>query len=409
MNKTALVASVSLLALVQTTIGHASQTDPVRNISSYALDKDAAGYVPDYDAYPTIANYAALVEVTYKQTLADAKEMQFAIDELLQNPSQDALNAARNAWINARTSYLQTEAFRFYEGPIDFVDEKAEKEGPEGSLNAWPINEGFIDYIKGNPNAGLINDSSVPITEASIRNLDQVQDEADVTTGYHAIEFLLWGQDMNPTAAGDRPWSDYVAGQGNNDRRRLYLATITKMLVDDLAGLVTAWNASDPDSYAAKFKGYSDQEALGRILTSLAILSEFELAAERMATGLDSGDQEDEQSCFSDNTLNDIIFDQRGIRNVYFGSYGSVSGAGLDTLVASLAPSLNTKMIAAFNRTDAAISELNYPYDSILAAKQGNPARAEAESVITALQAQSDVIKEIGKLLGVKVVVPTDG
>ena len=409
MNKITLVASVSLLALSQTVVSYASQTDPVRNISSYALDKDAAGYVPNYDAYPVIVNYAALVEATYKQSLADAKDMQFAIDALLQKPSEDALNAARNAWINARTSYLQTEAFRFYEGPIDFVDEKAGKEGPEGSLNAWPINEGFIDYIKGNPNAGLINDSSIPITEASIRNLDQVQDEADVTTGYHAIEFLLWGQDMNPTAAGNRPWSDYVAGQGNNDRRRLYLATITKMLVDDLAGLVTAWNASNPDSYAAKFKGYSDQEALGRILTSLAILSEFELAAERIATGLDSGDQEDEQSCFSDNTLNDIIFDQRGIRNVYFGNYGSLSGTGLDTLVSGLAPGLNTKMIAALNRTDAAISELNYPYDSILASKEGSPARAEAEAVITALQAQSDVIKEIGKLLGVKVVVPTDG
>lgn len=409
MKNIALITSASVLALSLATSGYASQTDPVRNISSYALSKDAAGYIPDYNAHPVVTNYAALVLATYEQTLADAKDLQTAIKALLENPSQDSLNAARNAWINARTSYLQTEAFRFYEGPIDFVDEKTKEEGPEGHLNAWPLNEGFIDYTKGNPKGGLINDTSIPLTAASIRSQDQVEDEADVTTGYHAIEFLLWGQDMNPTSAGTRPVSDFIAGKGNNDRRRLYLTTVTEMVIEDLNFLVKAWAADDPDNYATKFIAMEDKEALGRILTSLATLSEFELANERIATGIDSGDQEDEQSCFSDNTLNDVIFDQRGIRNVYFGGYGDVAGAGLDTLVASLAPNLNNKMIAALNKTDGAISQLNYPYDSILASAADDPARAEAELVIQALQAQSDVIKEIGKLLGVMVVVPTGG
>jgi len=409
MKKSILYASVSCIVLTLASVGHASQTDPVRNISSYALDKEAAGYVPEYDAYPVIANYATLVAANYQQALVDAKELQAAIGVLLENPSAETLNAAKNAWINARTSYLQTEAFRFYEGPIDFVDEKSGKEGPEGSLNAWPMNEGFIDYVEGNPKAGIINDTSLDITAKSIREKDQVEDEADVTTGYHAVEFLLWGQDMNNAAPGNRPYTDYVVGKGNNDRRRLYLQTITDMIVQDLDGLVIAWNASDPDSYAAKFKGYSDREALGRILTSLATLSEFELALERIATGLDSKDQEDEQSCFSDNTLNDIIYDQRGIRNVYFGSYGDVSGPGLDSLVSRLAPDLNTRMIAALNQTDAAIAKLEYPFDSILKSMPNSRARTEAEAVVTALQAQSDVLKDIGKLLGVKVVVPTGG
>ncbi|MZR29144.1 imelysin family protein [Sneathiella litorea] len=409
MKKINLYAGISCIALALASTTYASQTDPIRNISSYALDKDAAGYIPKYDAYPVIANYAALVAENYKQSLLDAQDLQSAIATLLENPSDNTLNAARNAWINARTSYLQTEAFRFYEGPIDYVDEKTGEEGPEGRLNAWPINEGFIDYVEGNPEAGIINDTSIEITVDSIRDKDQVEDEADVTTGFHAIEFLLWGQDMNPTSPGNRPVTDFTAGEGNNDRRRLYLQTITEMLVADLDWLKTAWDASNPDSYAAKFKAYSDREALGRILTSLATLSEFELALERIATGLDSGDQEDEQSCFSDNTLNDIIFDQRGIRNVYFGSYGNVNGLGLNDLIGDLAPDLNNRMITALNQTDAAISTLNYPFDSILASEQNSKARAEAETVIAALQAQSDVIKDIGKLLGVKVIVPTGG
>ncbi|WP_340150884.1 imelysin family protein [uncultured Sneathiella sp.] len=404
-----LFAGISCVALALAFPGQASQTDPVRNISSYALDKEAAGYVPDYDAYPVIANYASLVAATYEQALIDAKDLQSAIQVLLDNPTNDTLNAARNSWINARTSYLQTEAFRFYEGPIDFVDDKAGTEGPEGRLNAWPMNEGFIDYVEGNPDAGIINDLSIEITAESIREYDQVEDESDVTTGYHAIEFLLWGQDLNGASAGNRPVSDYIAGSEKTDRRRLYLKTVTEMLVKDLDGLVTAWNTSYPDSYAAKFKSFSDREALGRILTSLATLSEFELALERIATGLDSGDQEDEQSCFSDNTRNDMIYDQRGIRNVYFGAYGDVAGPGLDSLVARLAPDLNTKMIAALNRTDGAMAKLDHPYDTILASEADSRARQEAEAVITALQAQSDVIKDIGKLLGVRVVVPTGG
>lgn len=397
------------LLMVTTPIVNASQTDPVRDIESYTLDKDVAGYIPSYSASAVINNYAALVLATYEQSHKGAKDMQSAIAALLENPSQNTLNTARNSWLNARVSYLQTEAFRFYEGPIDFVDDDTGAEGPEGRLNAWPLNEAFIDYVEGNAKSGLINDMSFEVTAETIRAKDQVEDESDATTGFHAIEFLLWGQDLNSTSAGNRSWSDYVIGNYNNDRRRLYLQTVTDMLVEDLGTLVDAWSAGDPDNYASTFKAMDDKEALGRILTSLATLSEFELAAERLATGLDSGDQEDEQSCFSDNTLNDFIYDQRGIRNVYFGSYGKVSGAGLSSLVADLAPALNVKMIAALNNVDDAMVKMPYPYDAILISPDGSSERIAAEAVIVALYSQSDVLKEIGKLLGVKVVVPVDG
>ena len=48
--------------------------------------------------------------------------------------------------------YSPTEVFRFYGGPID------DDNGPEGLLNAWPLDEVFIDYVLGNPDAGIIND-----------------------------------------------------------------------------------------------------------------------------------------------------------------------------------------------------------------------------------------------------------
>ena len=69
-------------------------------------------------------------------------------------------------------------------------------EGPEGRLNSWLLDEAYIDYVKGNAQAGLINNFEFPLTEEALLAKNQEDDEADVSTGYHAIEFLLWGQDF---------------------------------------------------------------------------------------------------------------------------------------------------------------------------------------------------------------------
>ena len=67
--------------------------------------------------------------------------------------------------------------------------------------------------------------------------------EANVATGYHAIEFLLWGQDLNGTGpgAGKRPATDYRRANctgGNCDRRAAYLKAATDLLVSDLEEMV---------------------------------------------------------------------------------------------------------------------------------------------------------------------------
>ena len=140
-----------------------------------------------------------------RATLADA------IDALLADPTDATLAAARKAWVDARPAYTMTEAFRFYDGPIEAL---------EGEINAWPINEAFIDYVVGAPTSGIINDPDIEISLVKLMINNAASDESDVTLGWHAIEFLLWGQDESATGPGDRPVSDYIAGQGNNDRRR---------------------------------------------------------------------------------------------------------------------------------------------------------------------------------------------
>jgi putative iron-regulated protein len=358
-------------------------------VENYALP-DAE---PDaYDAKPEIVAYAAGVYASYQDSLKQAQAMSAAIDAMLANPTNETLAAARKAWVAARPSYLVTEAFRFYDGPI---------EDREGEINSWPMNEAFIDYVVGNPNAGIINDTSMELSLVKLIVNNQASDESDVTLGWHAIEFLLWGQDLSATGPGDRPVSDYIAGKGNNDRRRLYLKIVTERLVADLASTAEAWT---PDAnYTAKFMALPDQEAVGRILNGVALLTGSELMSERMAVGLDSGDQEDEHSCFSDTTHQDFVYDIKGVENVWTGKYPGFTGPGMRDLVAKVDPTLAGEIDGLLADATAKIAKLGDPWDQVLAAAPDTQARKDAEAAVAALGVLARGFKRAGTKLGVLV------
>jgi putative iron-regulated protein len=365
----------------------------------YLLEsKDTKQYA--YDAKAEVDGYINLVRDSYGAAAANAKTMRGAIEAFLKAPSEATLGAARGAWVKARPSYLVTEAFRFYDGPIEAV---------EGRINAWPLNEAFIDYVQGDPKAGIINDPAKPVTLAAINKLDQAKDEADVTTGWHAIEFLLWGLDFSTTGPGNRPYTDYLPGKDNNDRRRAYLKIVTEQLVSDLDSLAGAWDPAGKGSYAAKLIDMAQREVIGRALNGMAILAGHEFASERMAVALDSGDQEDEHSCFSDTTNQDFIYDFRGIKAVWTGQGPVRAYPGLGALVAKRDPKLRTEIDALLANTEARIAALDAPWDQVLASPPGSPARKEAEAAIRALQALGDGLRRAGVALGVLVQIPGRG
>ena len=195
------------------------------------------------DAPPVIDGYTAIVRAGYDDTLATARALKTAVDAFVAAPSPATLEAARTAWKAAREPYGQTEAFRFYDGPIDDPDT-----GPEGRINSWPLDEVYIDYVEGNATGGIINDPAMfpTLTKQAIADQNAVGGEENISTGYHAIEFLLWGQDMDPNGPGARPYTDYVTGgAANHDRRGQYLKLVAELLVDDLQAVVDAW---EPDA-----------------------------------------------------------------------------------------------------------------------------------------------------------------
>jgi len=115
----------------------------------------------------SVDEYAQMVFKDYNTAYEDALKLQDTVENFLADPTEKNIEKAKKAWLVSRNSYGITEAFRFYEGPIDFADAEG-NEGPEGRLNAWPLDEAYIDYVQGNPKAGLVNNPGLKITKESL-------------------------------------------------------------------------------------------------------------------------------------------------------------------------------------------------------------------------------------------------
>lgn len=257
--------------------------------------------------------YADHVLDMYSESLNRAIQLDRDLKNLVNSPSQFTQDMAKKSWINARETYGQTEAFRFYSGPID------SDEGPEGLLNAWPLDEYYIDYVEGAPAAGIINNiQEYPtITRELLIELNENDGEKNISTGYHAIEFLLWGQDMFATGPGRRSFEDYIVGETlNADRRGEYLLVVSDLLIKDLTWLVEAWSKGNSNNYRSEFLALPAEKALQNIFKGIVFLSGDELSGERMYVAYDTRGQEDEHSCFSDMTHKDIEWNFQGVVNV---------------------------------------------------------------------------------------------
>ena len=329
-----------------------------------------------------VQHYAALAHAKYEDSLTTAKALDAAIDALIADPGDDTLKAARDAWVAARVPYQQSEVYRFG-NPI--VDEW------EGKVNAWPLDEGLIDYVDAsygtesdentlyvaniiaNPKLNVNGEEldASQITPDLLRSLHEAGEiEANVATGYHAIEFLLWGQDLNGTdaGAGTRPPTDFDKANctnGNCDRRAAYLKAASQLLISDLEEMVAAWA---PEGEAAKSVAADPQAGIRAMLTGMGSLSYGELAGERMKLGLLLHDPEEEHDCFSDNTHASHLNDAVGIASAYTGEYTRVDGTKMT------GPSIADLVSAR----DAALdTEVREKLDATLAAMNAMAARAE--------------------------------
>ena len=395
-----------------------STATPATDVTAAKVDEAAAKAV--------VAHYADMVHAVYSDAESTAKKLQTAIDAFLAKPNDDTLKAARAAWVEARVPYLQSEVFRFGNTIIDDW---------EGQVNAWPLDEGLIDYVDksyehalGNPgaNANIIANNEIQVGEDKVDVKDITPEklaslnelggsEANVATGYHAIEFLLWGQDLNGTGpgAGNRPASDYMTGDGatggHNERRRTYLRAVTQLLVSDLQEMVDNWKPNVEDNYRATLESEPGTDGLRKMLFGMGSLSLGELAGERMKVSLEANSPEDEQDCFSDNTHYSHFYDAKGIRNVYLGEYTRVdgtklTGASLSSLVAKADPAADAALKADLAATEAKIQVMvdhannGEHYDQLIAADNEKGNQIVRDSIAALVKQTGSIEAAAGKL-----------
>lgn len=338
-----------------------------------------------------VRNYAALVNANYADSLAAAEDLNTAIAAFVENPDETTLGDARQAWLDAREPYLQTEVFRFYDGPIDDPDD-----GPEGLINAWPLDENYIDYTVDEPTAGLVNDASADISPSALEGANEVGGDKNIATGYHAIEFLLWGQDLSEDGAGERPPTDYIDA-ANADRRGEYLVNVGDLLVTHLGSVDAEW--AEDGAYRASFESGDPDASLQKILTGMIVLSGFETGGERLQAALDSADQEDEHSCFSDNTHRDMVQDIRGVQNVYRGQYGDVRGTSIMDVVAAKDSALAAELDAKIAESLSLAEDLQPPFDQEIATGNAE-GRARVQALVVSLREQEGLLEDAFRLFG---------
>ena len=97
------------------------------------------------------------------------------------------------------------------------------------------MDEAYVDYVAGDAGAGIVNDRAAypKITEDVIVEGNEKGGETNISSGWHAIEFLLWGQDRSKDGPGARPAGDYSTAP-NARRRATYLRVTTQRLLSDL-------------------------------------------------------------------------------------------------------------------------------------------------------------------------------
>ncbi|CAH1576020.1 imelysin family protein [Vibrio rotiferianus] len=406
-----------------------AKTVLVQSIAASLLIASGSTVAATVTKQQVVEHYADVAHAVFSDSVTTAKALDVKIDEFLKSPSAAKLEEVKQAWLDSRVPYQQSEVFRFGNAVVDDW---------EGQLNAWPLDEGLIDYVAtdyqyelGNEgaSANIIANTSLQIgaskldvakiTPELLADLNEVGgSEANVASGYHAIEFLLWGQDLNGTnaGAGQRAYTDFVVGSectnGNCERRGEYLKAAADLLVQDLEWMEKQWSADVKGNYRKELLNGSADNGLRKMLFGMGSLSLGELAGERMKVALEANSTEDEHDCFSDNTHNSHYYNEQGIYNVYTGLYKRedgtlLSGPSIADLVAQKDKKAAKEIQKQFDVTRSQVGELvtsaeknNQHFDQLIAAgnAQGN---ALVNDTIMSLVAQTGAIERAANIVGI--------
>lgn len=303
-------------------------------------------------------NYVEMAYAVYTDSLTTATNLQTAVNTFVTTPTEDNLAAARAAYKLARVPYQQSEIMRWdtiitegknltTDGGLASVDEW------EGQVNAWPLDENHI--------VSLIEGDDPINTQLLLaqNGVDAAGDEAEanVTTGVHAIEFMLWGEDLHGTdaGAGERIATEFDQTNCLDtycERRAQYLTAAMNLYVNDLMAMQAEWSPTAVNTAGTLAYNFIHSSlGIEYIVGALNAMAADELSGARMGSGLLLRDPEESHDCFSDLSHVAIYYNFQGIKNAFYGHYGDVTGVGIADLI-------KQKDEETFNRIDVALTSI---------------------------------------------------
>lgn len=360
-------------------------------------------------------NYVTMARAAYGDSLDTALELRRQVEAFIAIPTDGSLQLARAAYKATRVPYQQSEIMRWdtaitLPNNLDFDGGPASVDAWEGQVNAWPLDENHIDAI-------IEGDEAINIALLLSQN-GADENEANVTTGVHAIEFMLWGADTNGTGpgAGERPASDYANDGSCADaycaRRALYLKTAVDLLVADLTSMASEWSEDAEFTQGTlAYNFINSTQALDYILGSMRAMATDELASARMSSGLVLGDPEEEHDCFSDLSHVAIYNNFLSVRNAFYGTYGDIEGESLADMVADKDRTTFDDMAAALDSIEVKMQQIlevgersinPIRFDQIIGQAPGGAERVIAEAAVDeliALEANLHAIQELLSLV----------
>ena len=361
------------------------------------------------------ATYVDIAYAAYDDSLTAAEALQVLVDAFIASPTEENLLLAKAAYKELRVPYQQSEIMRF-DSIITVGEDLDEDGGPasvdewEGQVNAWPLDENHIDSL-------IAGSDDINIDLLLAQN-GADDNDANVTTGIHAVEYMLWGTDFNGTdeGAGNRPASDYLndgtCADSDCARRADYLKAAMDLLVDDLTDMTAEWSASAIDTSGTLANNFVNSPfAIDYIVGSMITMATDELASARMGSGLSLGDPEEEHDCFSDLSHLAIYHNFQGVKNAFYGIYQSdnytIEGSSIAALVRSKSESTFDMIDSAFDSIEDKMNQIlmagerldnTVKFDQIIGQPSNGVERIIAEEAVDeliALDAELEIMAEV--------------
>ncbi|WP_460803761.1 imelysin family protein [Microbulbifer agarilyticus] len=177
---------------------------------------------------------------------AAAQALDRAVTQLLMAPTADHLESAKLAWLDAHREF--SAALPFIK--VAFAPSPLQQQGQDllMALNSWPVQAGYLDTVPGYSTSGIVNDTAIELTLANLRKQHRLTAHEEASTGFHALEIMLWG----PT--GERSAEQFAAASGGEEpkaqasnRRRELTRLITQGISEDMSQLANRWPVTAND------------------------------------------------------------------------------------------------------------------------------------------------------------------